>query len=116
MSTINAKTEFLNHVTNTVKCAVIKYCVAKNTTWYVKPTAPQQSVLFVLPEKHCPQQLSEFICSLDFEYNNTYGEQALKGFIWYEDGRWSERMNSTGLELWNLRTIPEYYTTIKELK
>jgi hypothetical protein len=38
---------------------------------------------------------------LDFEYDEGYGSQNIRGYIWYADGTWSERTGYDGAECWS---------------
>ena len=44
--------------------------------------------------------LESVLDSLDFEYDNGYGQQYIYGYIWYTDGTWSERQEYDGSEWW----------------
>jgi hypothetical protein len=48
----------------------------------------------------------ELLKQLDFEYDNGYGAQHLFGYIWYEDGTWSERHEYDGAEGWEHKSCP----------
>lgn len=58
-------------------------------------------------------KLEEVIPLLDFEYDDDYGTQNLYGYIWYEDGSWSNRGTHAGIRFMIL-FHPGF--TIKELK
>lgn len=58
----------------------------------------------------------KFLQSLDWEYDNGYGSQELFGTIWYQDGTWSDRSESDGLEWWEYRVRPEIPTRVIESK
>lgn len=51
--------------------------------------------------------LNEVINKLDFYYDNDYGSQEIEGYIWYEDGSWSERTEYDGAEWWVYKSCPE---------
>lgn len=51
-------------------------------------------------------EFSEFLNSLDFEYDNGYGSQELFGFIWLKDGSWCERYEYDGSESWAHKSPP----------
>ena len=50
--------------------------------------------------------LEDVLKKLDFEYDNSYGSQLLYGFIWYNDGSWSDRGEYDGSEWWQHQKRP----------
>lgn len=48
----------------------------------------------------------KFEASLDYNYNSGYGTQNLYGYIWYDDGSWSEREEYDGAEGWTHKSVP----------
>lgn len=92
----NAKNEFLNHTEHLkVKCASIHYQDDNN------------SKDIFLTTHHTLEEYDQFLCDLDFEYDAGYGEQYLFGYIWYNNGTWSERIEYDGAEGWEFKSIPE---------
>lgn len=51
--------------------------------------------------------LEEVLPKLNFEYDNGYGSQELRGCIWYKDGTWSERGEYDGSEWWEHKYCPD---------
>jgi hypothetical protein len=51
--------------------------------------------------------LEEVLPQLNFEYNDGYGSQKLFGYVWYEDGTWSDREEYDGSEWWQYRCCPK---------
>ena len=58
------------------------------------------------PQKAIHGNLDEVLPQLDFEYDDGYGGQELFGYIWYEDGTWSERGEYDGSEWWERKERP----------
>lgn len=50
--------------------------------------------------------LEEVLPLMNFEYDSGYGGQELFGYIWYEDGTWSERGEYDGAEWWQHQQRP----------
>lgn len=93
----NAKEEFIDEIKDrVVKCVYLKhgsYCI------------PDRS--FFLKIGHSGSDYSEFLNSIDFNYEDGYGTQELHGFIWYEDGTYSERGEYDGSEWWEHKSTPD---------
>ena len=93
---MNAKEELLRYAANQIKCAYI--CCNGN-----------ESNLRV---GHTPEELDEFLNSLDYEYDNGFGNQELFGTVWLtEEGSWLDRVEYDGSEGWTYQRcprIPEY--------
>lgn len=53
------------------------------------------------------EEYTQFLNSLDFEYDAGYGTQELYGTIWYEDGTWSTRWEYDGSEGWEYNKCPD---------
>lgn len=51
--------------------------------------------------------LDEVLSQLDFDYDDGYGGQELFGYIWYNDGTWSDRGEYDGSEWWQHQTRPD---------
>lgn len=102
----NAKQEFLDfigRVKSPVKCATIQRTIPTYTD--TDPDVVQECNLPVNHDKD--DYIYGFLESLDFEYNNGYGEQELYGTIWFEDGTWANRWEYDGSEGWVLASLPE---------
>lgn len=52
--------------------------------------------------------LQEVLPLLDFTYDDGYGRQVLFGYIWYEDGSWSDRGEYDGAEWWQHQAKPQH--------
>lgn len=50
--------------------------------------------------------LEDVLPKLDFEYDDGYGGQKLFGYIWYDDGTWSDRREYDGSEWWEHQSCP----------
>jgi hypothetical protein len=51
--------------------------------------------------------LEEALPLLDFNYDDGFGGQELYGYIWYDDGTWSERSEYDGSEWWSYKKRKE---------
>jgi deoxyribonuclease-4 len=51
--------------------------------------------------------LDEVLPQLNFYYDDGYGGQELFGYVWYEDGTWSDRGEYDGSEWWQHQTRPD---------
>lgn len=89
----NAKHEFLITIPEGVKikCAIIEYNKVKR----------------LLKVGYSDEDYTNFLNSLDFNYNSGFGGQELFGMIWLNDGTWIERGEYDGLEWWELRKLPK---------
>ena len=97
---MNAKKEFVEHVKNwdtQVKCAII---------WVEEEWSENPDHETLLRDGHTTEELSRFLDTLDFDYDNGFGSQQLFGTIWYKDGTWSEREEYDGSEWWSIRKQP----------
>lgn len=108
MDMVNCKEEFLEEIAERkVLCASISLYESYVT----------EHKVFNLPIGYSEEQFNEFCEALDFEYDAGYGGQELFGFIWYLDGRWSERGEYDGSEWWNYKSsppIPESLSLMKD--
>lgn len=101
---MNAKIEFLNTIQNKdVLCAVIE----KKLSIVERLDGDDDLKTFVLRRGFTDSEMSEFLKSIDFEYDNGYGTQELFGFIWYKNGLWNERRDYDGSENWVLKEVPQ---------
>ena len=96
----NAKTELLNTLENKprVKCA-------KLITGYEWDEDDQ--TLYLLKVGYTEKELEDFLKSIDFDYDNGFGEQNLFGTLWFEDGTWLSRGEYDGSEWWEYNIVPE---------
>ena len=51
--------------------------------------------------------LDDVLPQLNFDYDDGYGYQKLFGYIWYEDGTWSDRGEYDGSEWWQHQVRPD---------
>lgn len=56
---------------------------------------------------HTFSELTVFLESLDFEYDDGYGGQELYGLVWLDDGTWLSRGEYDGSEWWERHVLPE---------
>ena len=64
---------------------------------------------YVLKLNHSEQEYSDFLNSLDFEYDSGYGGQELYGTVWLEDGTWCTRGEYDGSEWWEHNVLPDIF-------
>ena len=100
---INAKEEFIQHIQYKnlkVKSAVLVHKVSYGN-----------KINYILKEKYTPSEYENFLNSIDFEYDDGFGRQEIKGCILYEDGTWSDRYEYDGSEWWAYQKCPtiEYF-------
>jgi len=94
----NAKKEFLCEAFGqSVRCAFIEK----------KDACEKILETYVLKESYTVEDSAAFLKELDFEYDAGYGHQSLHGYIWYNDGTWSERYEFEGAENWVYKKMPE---------
>lgn len=95
----NLKAEFLKHtgkVTSKVKCVALK----------AKTYRAKQEKIELYPN-YSTEDYVQFLEILDFDYDSGYGSQGIYGFIWYEDGTFSERGEYDGSEWFSHVKTPE---------
>lgn len=51
--------------------------------------------------------LDAVLPQLNFDYDDGYGTQELFGYVWYEDGTWSDRGEYDGAEWWQHQVRPD---------
>ena len=94
----NAQQEFVEHTqTRNILCAHIRH----EPDW--DESSHQNKYL---PINYTPEQLTQFLVSLNFDYDSGYGTQRVFGYIWYTDGTWSERYEYDGSERWSYQAQP----------
>ena len=92
---MNAKQEFEDHV----KGKVVK-CVKITIGEY------EEARTFILRQGYTEIDYRAFLYLLDIEYDEGYGCQNLFGYIWYDNGTWSERYEYDGAENWSYKSVP----------
>jgi len=96
---INAKYELLSKLENyeysknDIKCFKIIL-----TPWGIQDTNLQDK-----PEQFTHNSEGDLFYYLDFEYDNGYGIQLIKGVVLMNDGCWFERSEYDGSEWWELK-------------
>jgi len=101
---MNAKEEFIKHVgTKQVSCAHIE----KTSSYF-----DEDKKMYILQLGYTPEQLEQFLKSIDWNYDSGYGGQELYGNIWYKDGTWSSRGEYDGSEWWNYNKCPQIPETL----
>ena len=97
---MNALKEFLEHTNGKkIKCAFVEL----DYDPYGDETDTKR---YVLPVGYTNVQFVAFCKSLDFDYDDGYGRQEIMGYIWYQDGTWSERYEYDGAEWWVFKSVP----------
>lgn len=95
---MNAKTEFTSHTKDLPR--VIAAAIAVNYR-------QSNGVNLFLGESYSQSEYEAFLNLLDrIDYYNGFGGQELFGYIWYEDGTWSERYEYDGSESWDYKKRP----------
>lgn len=108
---MNAKEEFLELIgTRKVKCAEIYY---ESYGWRFKDKGKRLNTEHFLKVGYSFLELSEFIDSLNFEYDSGYGTQELSGTVWFEKREWAERYEYDGSENWSIKSYPEIPENLK---
>jgi hypothetical protein len=98
MNDQNAKEEFIEHVSGkNVLCAKITH----GSEW---SDSQKHSVLRI---GYTPVEFEAFLQSLDFGYDAGFGGQELFGYVWYQDGTWSDRGEYDGSEWWQYQAVPK---------
>lgn len=69
---------------------------------YIRPYGTR---CLLLPN-YTPEDLTQTLPRLDFDYDNGYGGQELFGTVWLKDGTWLERGEYDGSEWWEHRKRP----------
>lgn len=101
---MNAKEEFVAHIKDRdVKCASVIFGNEYD----------DDREFINLKCGHTETEYNTFLESLNFEYDNGYGGQELFGFIWYEDGTWSDRGEYDGAEWWQYQACPDIPEELK---
>lgn len=102
--TINARTEFCNHVAGKKKVIAAEFTfvadideAAGDDGEIDEMDEPLKHTLFV---DYTEEEWLDFLAQLDFEYDNGYGAQYLFGKIWYDDESFSVRGEYDGSEWW----------------
>ena len=67
----------------------------------VKAAIIKTNQTFCLYTDYTHQELDQFLNSINFDYDNGYGEQYVFGTIWLEDGTWLNRFEYDGSEEWS---------------
>lgn len=100
----NLKEELLNlidrEVNSEIQSAELKYAPFT----YPERTEPKY---FTLYPDYTDEELEEFLNSLDFEYHDGHGTQAVYGNVWFKDGTWAIRGEYDGAEWFEHVTRPE---------
>lgn len=106
---MNAREELLQNILdrNNVLCAVIH----TNNYWHDNKELIKE---LILKENHTPEEFNKFLLTLDFDYDNGWGEQELFGTVWFKDGCWLTRTEYDGKEWWEHHTLPEVPEQCKE--
>lgn len=105
---INAKTEFLEHISGIInEESAIKVKGAEIIHYQLYG----EDVNIYLYGDYTFQDYEDFLTKLDFEYDNGHGYQQIFGNVWYTDGTWSTREEYDGKEWWkhnHCLVFPDY--------
>lgn len=75
--------------------------------WYI-PKDRSQCFCPTLEPDHTKEDAMDFLCSLNFEYDNGYGIQHVYGTIVFKDDSWLERREYDGSEWWEYKSVPKW--------
>ena len=89
---INAKEELISHIKDR-KVEFVSIAISKG---YDEPPVQIKGAL------------NDVLSQMNFSYDNGWGGQELFGYIWYEDGSWSERGEYDGSEWWEHKVRPDH--------
>ena len=118
---INAKKELLNIIGyHKILCAEIVYSPSifdeSDKKDYIEHGWLIDSLEITLKYPHTEEELQEFITKLDFNYDNGYGGQKLKGGVILDDYAWLTRGEYDGSEWWEYHKRPEIPDKLKNLQ
>lgn len=106
---MNAKVEFIEHTKGLPKVI----CAELEDVCYLTGQKGKKRTLY---EDYTEEDYKKFLQSINFEYDDGYGTQELGGYIWYEDGTYSDRYEYDGSESWDYHKAPEKPTQTPETK
>ncbi len=98
-SDTNCKDEFISHTADNepnILCVII-----------MEEIDYDQYKDYILKENYTAEEYDAFLKSINFTYDSGYGGQCIFGYIWYDDGTWSERGEYDGSEWWVYKSCPE---------
>lgn len=104
---MNAKKEFLDFVASVgkvVECAHVEY----------ESLSSDKCITICLKKGFSESDYATFLSSLDFMYDDGFGGQELRGFIWFVGGTWADREEYDGSEWWEYRKRPEIPRELKK--
>ena len=119
---MNAKKEFISHLkeiqknNKEVKVTSAIIVDARNPRYGLIWREVPLGLNIVLHPNYSDSEYNNFLKALNFEYNNGYGGQELYGYIWYNDGTWSERHEYDGSECWVYKKCPSFQVYLEELE
>ena len=73
---------------------------------------PDTDLKIVLNINYSENEYNNFLKVSDVKYENGFGLQELYGYIWYNDGTWSERHEYDGEEEWRYKKCPSFQDTL----
>lgn len=68
----------------------------------------EESIKIELPPGYEKHQLDAAMKSMDFTYDDDYGQQFVTGCVKFRDGSWLERCEYDGAEWWEHRSVPTW--------
>lgn len=71
---------------------------------------------FNLRVNYSEEELTAFLESLNFEYNEGYGGQELFGIVWLDNNDWLERGEYDGSEWWEYMGLPDIPEELQQIK
>jgi hypothetical protein len=100
---MNAKKEFLEHLTHFAKSKSDVLCAKVRERNYKYNNLESA----ILTTGWTEDDFEKFLDTIDFDYDEGYGSQELFGMIWFKDGTWSERQEYDGAESWDYKRCPD---------
>ena len=100
---MNAKNELLKVLNKISKSNQDILCASITHEIYNWDEEDDIAEKFILKIGYSENELSNFIDSLDFEYDNGYGTQYIFGEVLFKDNSWLEREEYDGSEWWAYR-------------
>lgn len=100
---MNVKKEFISHLEK----------IQKNNKEVISAIIALKRFLdtdlkIVLNPNYNESEYNNFLKALNVKYNDGFGMQELYGYIWYNDGTWSERYEYDGSEYWVYKKCPSF--------
>jgi hypothetical protein len=111
---MNARQEFIDHIN---KIKQFNKEIKVTSAIIVDKRQYKTHLIFVLKPNYSEDEYNKFLEEINlFIYNSGFGWQELYGYIWYNDGSWSERAEYDGSEWWEYKKCPSFQDKLNEFK